>query len=248
MILPACIMIGFLTAELVEVLGKRLRSRRLAPICTAPAAAGILALALFALGALQSGNIVTLIEPLQAEMTPTALHSQAAAQWLRAHYTGGLLLMESYGNENISFESHIPMQNQVYEGSYRLWQPALANPSGHGIAWIVMRTEQNDRDLVYKHLFGSSLIDGYRLVWRNHDYVIYASSKAISSWHQGRRTADKAAARIGHERKHAKTPQEPPAGAGPRNSCDRAFIAPEGSSFGSGASVRVSGLLVGLAR
>ena len=107
--------------------------------------------------------------------------------------------MESYGNENISFESHIPMQNQVYEGSYRLWQPALANPSGHGIAWIVMRTEQNDRDLVYKHLFGSSLIDGYRLVWRNHDYVIYASSKAISSWHQGRRTADKAAARIGHE-------------------------------------------------
>ena len=193
MVLPACIMIGFLTAELVEVLGKRLRSRRLAPIRTAPATAGILALALFALGALHSGSIVTLTEPLQAEMTPTALHSQAAAQWLRAHYTGGLLLMESYGNENISFESHIPMQDQVYEGSYRLWEPALANPSGHGIAWIVMRTEQNDRDQVYKDLFGSSLIDGYRLVWRDHDYVIYASPKAISRWHQGRLTAGSAA-------------------------------------------------------
>ena len=88
--------------------------------------------------------------------------------------------MESYGNENVAFESHVPMQDQVYEGSYRLWQPALANPSGHGIAWIVMRAEPNDQDQVYKQLFGSSLIDGYRLVWRDYDYVIYASPKALS--------------------------------------------------------------------
>ena len=43
-----------------------------------------------------------------------------------------------------------------------------------------MRTEQNDTDQVYKDLFGSSLIDGYRIVWRDHDYAIYASPEAES--------------------------------------------------------------------
>lgn len=193
MILPACLMIGFLTAELIGLLGKWLPSRRWAPVCTAPATAGILTTVLIALGALHSGNIVTLMEPLAGRATLTSLHAQAAAQWLREHYTGGLLLMEGYGNENLSFESHIPMQNQVYEGSYRIWQPALANPSGHHITWIVMRREQNHEDQVYKHLFGSSLIDGYRLVWRNHDYVIYESMKARSEMTPRRSAAGTAA-------------------------------------------------------
>jgi hypothetical protein len=81
--------------------------------------------------------------------------------------------MESYGNESVAFESHVPLQDQVYEGSYRIWQPALANPSGHDIKWIVMRSEVNDQDQVYKSLFGSTLIDGYRLAWHNYDYLIY---------------------------------------------------------------------------
>jgi hypothetical protein len=81
--------------------------------------------------------------------------------------------MEAYGNEEVAFESHIPLQDQVYEGSYQIWPPALSNPSGHGISWIVMRTESNDKDQVYKSLYGSTLIDGYRQAWRNHDYVIY---------------------------------------------------------------------------
>jgi len=135
---------------------------------------------LVAVSGLQSGNVATLMEPVAASVTPTALHAEAAAGWLRYHYTGGLLLMESYGNENVAFDSHVPMQEQVYEGSYRLWPPALANPSGHGIAWIVMRRESNHQDQVYKHLFGSTLIDGYRLVWHNHDYLIYASQKTVT--------------------------------------------------------------------
>ncbi len=177
MVLPACIMVGFLTAELGRVLSTRLRSRRSYAVHAAPAVAAIVGVALVAVSGLQSGNVATLMEPVAASVTPTALHAEAAAGWLRYHYTGGLLLMESYGNENVAFDSHVPMQEQVYEGSYRLWPPALANPSGHGIAWIVMRRESNHQDQVYKHLFGSTLIDGYRLVWHNHDYLIYASQK-----------------------------------------------------------------------
>jgi hypothetical protein len=180
MLLPACIMIGFLTAEAGRVLSKRLRSRWLSGVRTAPAVAAIGAVVFIAVTSLQSGNIVTLSEPLAARATPTALHAAAATDWLKHHYTVGLLLMESYGNENIAFGSHVPMQNQVYEGSYRLWQPALANPSGHGITWIVMRREHGDPDQVYKGLFGSSLIDGYRLVWQNYDYLIYRSENAAA--------------------------------------------------------------------
>lgn len=173
MLLPACIMVGFLTAEVGRVLGTRLRSRWLQLLRTAPAIAVIAGAGFIAAGSLQNGNIVTLMEPLAASVTPTALHADAAAEWLKHHYTGGLVLMESYGNESVAFGSHVPLQDQVYEGSYRIWQPALANPSGHDIKWIVMRSEVNDQDQVYKSLFGSTLIDGYRLAWHNYDYLIY---------------------------------------------------------------------------
>jgi hypothetical protein len=181
MILPACIMIGFLAAWLADVLSRRrgfARSRWRAALQALPAIGGIAGAAAIAVSQLASGNIVTLMEPLAGRATPTALHARAAAQWLRAHYAGGLLLMEAYGNEEVAFESHIPLQDQVYEGSYRIWTPALSNPSGHGISWIVMRTESNDKDQVYMSLYGSTLIDGYRQVWRNHDYVIYEFKKA----------------------------------------------------------------------
>jgi hypothetical protein len=174
MLLPACILVGYLTAELSR-LGQRLPSRWRAVAVTAPALATTAAVVVIAVGALTSGNIVTLMEPLAAQATPTDLATQAAARWLRTHYTGGRLLMESYGNEEVAFGSRVPLQEQVYEGSYRKWQPALSNPSGHGISWIVMRTEHNHRDLVYDKLFGSSLIDGYQQVWSNGDYIIYAT-------------------------------------------------------------------------
>jgi hypothetical protein len=178
MLLPACILIGFLAAEVSRVLGRPLRSRWRGVARAAPSLAGTLAVVVIAANALQSGNIVTLWEPVAALATPTDLATQAAAQWLRTHYTGGRLLMESYGNEEVAFASHVPTQEQVYEGSYRIWRPALANPSGHAIAWIVMRSEQNHRDQVYKSLFGSSLIDGYRRVWSNTDYIVYAMRHA----------------------------------------------------------------------
>jgi hypothetical protein len=165
MILPAAVMIGVLADFLP-------RWKPVQALAVIAAAAGL------AVGPLRTGNIVTLREPLAGEATPTSQHAQDAARWLRTHDTGGLLLMESYGNEEVAFGSHVPLQDQVYEGSYRIWQPAVSNPSGHGIAWIVMRTETNHTDQVYKALYGSSLIDGYRQVWRDHDYVIYEVNHA----------------------------------------------------------------------
>lgn len=175
MLLPTCILIGFLAAEVSRILGRTLPSRWRGAAGATPAVAAIVAVIVIAVGALQSGNIVTLMEPLAARVTPTDLATQAAARWLRTHYTGGRLLMESYGNEDVAFESHVPTQQQVYEGSYRKWRPALLNPSGHRIAWIVMRTEHNHVDQVYRSLFGSSLIDGYQRVWSNPDYTVYAT-------------------------------------------------------------------------
>ncbi len=52
--------------------------------------------------------------------------------------------MESYGNETVTFDSHIPLGSIIYECSYRQWSPALRDPVGHGIRWIYMRRTPGD--------------------------------------------------------------------------------------------------------
>jgi len=81
------------------------------------------------------------------------------------------MLMESYGNEEVVFASQVPLQDEVYEGSYQIWEPALAHPGYHEIAWVVMRDSSQDE--VYAGLHASIVRDGYRLAWTNHDYLIY---------------------------------------------------------------------------
>ena len=113
MILPACVMIGFLAAWLADALS-RWRAAPQTALQAAPQAlpsiGGMIVAAIIAVSQLASGNVVTLMEPQASRATPTGLHAQAAAQWLRANYTGGLLLMEAYGNEDVAFESHIPIR------------------------------------------------------------------------------------------------------------------------------------------
>jgi hypothetical protein len=182
MLLPACLLAGFVAHELGGgVLARLVPAGRAArwwvalraALRAAPSAALIGGVAFIAVTALGSGQVVTLQEAVQAAASPTEEHADAAAAWLRSHYSGGLVLMESYGNEDVAFASRVPLGEQVYEGSYLKWAPALANPSGHGITWVVMRDEPGDTDQVYQSLHGSSLLDGYRLVWSNFDYMIY---------------------------------------------------------------------------
>ncbi len=169
MALPAALLAGYLVAEAMNraaVTGGRWRALVIAVPAVVLAVIGAQSGA-----ALRSGNIVTLEEPLAADAAPSSVQAAAAAGWLRAHYDGGLLLMESYGNEEVAFASHVPLQHQVYEGSYQVWGPALAHPGYHEIAWVVMHASATDE--VYTGLRTSIAGYGYRLVWTNHDYLIY---------------------------------------------------------------------------
>jgi hypothetical protein len=172
MLLPACIMVGFLVAEFGRLLPARGLPAWMGVLARAVPAIAVVCVVVFVAGTeLRGGNIVTLEEPLAADATPSMHYSDAAASWLRQNYTGGLMLMESYGNENVAYSSHVPLHDQVYEGSYQIWQPSLADPSGHDITWIVMHKTIGDQ--VHAALDGSYLIDRYRVVWQNHDYLIY---------------------------------------------------------------------------
>jgi hypothetical protein len=169
MLLPAALMAGYLVAEAMGLAARM--GRRWRPLNVAIPVVVIGVIAALCGAALRTGNIVTLEEPLAADAAPSAVQAQAAATWLRAHYDGGLVLMESYGNEQVAFASHVPLQDQVYEGSYRIWAPALAHPGYHEIAWVVMHNSSQDE--VYTGLRGSIVRYGYRLAWTNHDYLIY---------------------------------------------------------------------------
>jgi hypothetical protein len=171
MLLPACLMVGYLVATLSQLVPARWRSLPAAFLRAAPAAAVIWCLAAIVGAALGTGNIVTLEEPLAFDAAPSFVQATQAASWLRQHYAGGLMLMESYGNEEVAFASHVPLQKQVYEGSYRIWAPSLAHPDFHGIAWVVMHDSTQDQ--VYTSLHASITTHGYRLAWSNGDYLIY---------------------------------------------------------------------------
>lgn len=159
MILPAAIIIGYLAAQI-----------RFAPIVASATALIIMVMAF------QSGNIITARDP-QATLYSGYLKSEAqTAQWLKIHYTGGKILAEFFGNEKLLFNAHINLVNNVYEGSYHLWEPALVNPLGQHITWIVMRKAANNTgkpDEVYADLNGSPQLANYVRVYDDNDYYVY---------------------------------------------------------------------------
>ncbi len=94
------------------------------------------------------------------------------SDFLRENYDGGVLLIESFGNESILFHARISLTNNVYEGSYRLWDPALSNPPGQQIKWIVMRGGTGP-DQTHQELSGSSKLNDYNEVFQNELYTVY---------------------------------------------------------------------------
>jgi hypothetical protein len=117
-------------------------------------------------------RITTLEDNLAWSREPVARQFASAAAYLRAHYRGGLVLAQFFGNEGVLYEAHITPGVNVYEGTHRLWLPAIADPAGARIQWIVMRT--NAIDLVYRSLHGSRRLHaGYRLVYDRREYQIY---------------------------------------------------------------------------
>ena len=83
-------------------------------------------------------SIITLNDPLKTRREWIGSIRQAeAADWLRSHYDEGFVLMESKGNELITFESRIPLGNFIYEGSEGYWEKALEEPR-ELVEWVVM--------------------------------------------------------------------------------------------------------------
>jgi hypothetical protein len=95
------------------------------------------------------------------------------SEYLASHYRKGeVILIESFGNESILFNARVPLTDNVYEGSYQKWDPALSDPPGQQIKWIVMRTGKAP-DKTYGELYSSDKISAYTEVFRNDLYIVY---------------------------------------------------------------------------
>jgi hypothetical protein len=85
-----------------------------------------------------SSTPVTVTEARAAQNNISTMDQTAVVNFLKGNYRGGKVLSESFGNELIAFNS-VPSAVQIYEGSFRLWGPALHDPLGNNIKWIIMR-------------------------------------------------------------------------------------------------------------
>jgi hypothetical protein len=163
-ILPVAIFIGYLVEAIQDEPLRYVRAVGYAFLCYVAVAAGVV---------VALGGIDTLKEPQAYQASASQQANDHAAAWLRGHYHGGRVLMESFGNEAVTFESHVPLGAIIYEGSYRQWQPALRDPLGHGIGWIYMRRTPGDTDQVFQMLHNSQKLRSYRLVYADPNRLIY---------------------------------------------------------------------------
>jgi hypothetical protein len=167
MLVPAAILIGYLVGTL-----QRFR--------LAMYVAGSLVLALaVGLGAslVRHDNVITYTAARETLSSTTVLKQEPVVAFLRTHYTGGLVLMESFGNENIAFQ--IPSDQLVYEGSYRQWLPSLRNPSRNHIEWIIARFGNSPYPDKVCLALGKAQLSHYSVVYTtaDHDYRVYRLRK-----------------------------------------------------------------------
>lgn len=156
MAIPAAIFIGYLCS----VFPKRLGS-----------AAGVIVLALsLAVGifTVRSGNVVTYRDPYVSGKQHINVIQDETARFFEKHYTGGRVLMETFGNERLAFKA-VPPSQMVYEGSYQQWEPSLKYPEANHIKWIITRCGSGP-DLVCKTHKGGS-VPGYHEIFRTQDGV-----------------------------------------------------------------------------
>jgi len=168
MLVPTAILAGYLVGTL----------QRFRPVMYV---AGTLVLALavgLGAGLIRDHNVVTYTAARETLTSTTTLEQSPVVAWLKTHYTGGLVLMESFGNENIAFQ--VPSDELVYEGSYRQWLPSLRDPSANHVEWIIARcgSDSPGPDKVCQAL-GKAQLSSYSLVYATagHDYRVYRLEK-----------------------------------------------------------------------
>jgi hypothetical protein len=167
MLVPAAILTGYLVGTL----------QRIRPVMYV---AGGLVLALaIGLGAslIRQDNVITYTAARETLTSSTVVAQDPVVAYLKTHYTGGLVLMESFGNENIAFG--IPSDQLVYEGSYRQWLPALKDPAANRIEWIVARCGNTPAPDKVCLTVGQAQLSSYSLAYQtaDHDYRVYRLRK-----------------------------------------------------------------------
>jgi len=152
--LPVALMAGYLVHN-------RMWARRLVQIAI-----------LLTIFSMVPGNIITLQEPNVAQASIDAEQQREATEWLKSNYSGGLILMEGYGNESINFGSELSTSNFIYEGTYGYWERALVNPNQF-VDWLVMRTTPGDEDKVFKeYLKHPNRFSEFTIVWQGENITI----------------------------------------------------------------------------
>ena len=164
MVMPIAVFIGYLTSQLASVRWQWLRTAGFTGAILAGAACMLL---------IVRGGVDTYIEAKTFRSSPIQRAETAVGLWLQSHYTGGKVLMESFGNETATFSSRLPLGNVIYEGSFHQWLPALANPVGNGIRWIFMRDIPGNQDAVYSDLYGTAKLNDFRLVYNRGGERVY---------------------------------------------------------------------------
>ncbi|MEU6859740.1 glycosyltransferase [Glycomyces sp. NPDC046736] len=164
MLIPAAIFAGYL----VGVLARRVRANWAAAVLAAVTIGG---------ATVAVGGAVTLDEAAEYRTSGWEADNAAVAAWLREHHDGGTTLMMSFENESVTFESQVPTGSLVYEGSYRIWEEALADPHAAGIEWIYMRATPGSEDDVWEALWDTEALEGYELVYDEGDRLVYRAAE-----------------------------------------------------------------------
>ncbi|MFD7654465.1 glycosyltransferase family 39 protein [Actinosynnema sp. NPDC059797] len=163
-VLPAAVFTGYLVAPAGRALTRSL------PAVVALAGCGHLALA----------GTATLQEAEAFRAGAAERVNARAAAWLREHYDGGRVLMQSWSNETVGFDSRVPVARVVYEGSFRQWEASLDDPVGQGIRWIHLRRTPGGEDEVWRRLHDSPLMHTeYEPAYADDHHVFYRRAEVV---------------------------------------------------------------------
>jgi hypothetical protein len=167
MLVPVAILVGYLVGAL----------QRVRPVMYV--AAGLVLALSVGLGArsLQQSQVATYNAATETLHSVPVLEQDPVVAYLKGHYAGGRVLMESFGNESIAF--WLPSSELIYEGSYHQWRPALRDPQRQHVEWIVARCGRDPSpDKVCLSLRKAQLTP-YREVFvsASHDYRVYRLRK-----------------------------------------------------------------------
>lgn len=86
-----------------------------------------------------STKVITLDEAVVFQQDRKTIAQDREGYWIAEHYDDGRILMEVYGNEIPLFRLGPAISNIVWEGTYLLWDEALADPDKVEVKWVFMR-------------------------------------------------------------------------------------------------------------